>query len=249
MCGHGTLAITKVVFETGLVKKEGPVRSLTISVPAGLVHAQAFMAEDGSVRKTTFRNVPSFVHLRDQRVSITELGVSVSFDVAFGGAFYAIVEAQPLGLTLDSQGYAEIIRYGRAIKESIVASSDEIKHPYEGDLGSLFGVIFTSPAHDSKNHSRNVSVFEDGAVDRSVCGSGVSARAALHFARGELGLGEEIRIESIVGSVMSVKVLQEVEFGGFDAVLPEVGGEASITGRSELYFSKDDIFKEGFKLR
>ncbi len=174
----------------------------------------------------------------------------MKFDIAFGGCFYAIVDATPLGLELDSQNYADLIRYGQQIKNEILASpSIKIRHPYEEDLSSLFGVIFTGPARSSSNHSRNVCIFEDGLVDRSSTGSGVSARAALHFAQGELKLGEEVRIESIVGSVMSVKVVEQLRFGEFDAVVPEVSGEASTTGRHEFYFDKDDIFKEGFKLR
>jgi proline racemase len=250
MCGHATLAVTKVAFETGLVKKEGSIKSLNIAVPAGLLYAKAFMAEDGTVTKTSFRNVPSFVYLRDQKVSIPEFGTEVQFDIAFGGVFYAIVDAQPLSLTLDAESYGILIRYGLAIKKAILALPEiEIKHPFEADLSSLFGVIFTTPAHDTMNHSRNVSVFEGGSVDRSSCGSGVSARAALHLARGELKVGDEVRIESVVGSIMSVKVVEQVKYGEYDAVVPEVGGEASITGTHELYFHKDDIFKEGFKLR
>lgn len=248
MCGHGTLAITQVAFETGLVKKESPISRLTIAVPAGLVYATAHIATDLSITKTTFRNVPSFVYLRDQKLFVPELGIAVNFDISFGGVFYAIIDAQPLGLTLNSESYTEIIRYAQVIKKAIV-SAIEVKHPYEKDLSGLFGVMFTSPAHDSKNHSRNVNVFEDGAVDRSACGSGVSARSALLFAKEELKMGEEISIESIIGSLMSVEVVEQVQFGHFEAVVPEVGGVASITGKHEFYFAEDDIFRNGFMLR
>ena len=218
-------------------------------MPAGLVYAKAFVANDGTLAKTTFRNVPSFAYLLQQSVTVPDLG-DLKFDISFGGAFYAIVDAQPLELGLNSDNYAKLIEYGRKIKKAILSASHiTIKHPFEEDLSSLFGVIFTAPPLDRANYSRNVTVFEDGDVDRSSCGTGVSARAALHHVKGELKPSEEIRIESIVGSVMSVKILEEVEFGGYAAIVPEVGGEAFITGRHELCFHEGDIFKEGFKLR
>jgi trans-L-3-hydroxyproline dehydratase len=249
MCGHAILAITKVAFETGVVKKDGVERDLTIAVPAGLVIAKALVAKDGTVTKTTFRNVPSFVYLLDQQVNVPGVG-EVTFDVAFGGAFYAVVDAVSLELFLNPESHSKLIEYGRKVKSAILSMPHlTITHPFEDDLSSLFGVIFTGPPHNTANHSRNVTVFEDGEVDRSSTGTGVSARAALHFAKGELKLGEEITVESIVGSVMSVKAAEEVKFGDYDAVVPEVSGEAHITGRHELYFQKDDTFKEGFRLR
>jgi len=246
MCGHAIIALTKFVIETGLVQSDGPDFQITFNVPAGKVYARALI-EKGQVRAASFRNVPSFLYLRDQSVEVPGLG-PVRFDVAYGGAFYAFVEAEPLGLSLTAADYSRLIDYGRRIKRA-VASNYSIEHPFENDLSFLYGTIFIAPAEDPGHHSRNVCVFAEGEVDRSPTGTGVSARAAIHYARGELQLNQKITIESIVGSVMTVAAVEVTKFGPFDAVIPEVSGTASITGRSEFYFDPDDPFREGFVLR
>jgi proline racemase len=246
MCGHAIIALTKLALETGLIRKEGANPQLTINVPAGKVQAQAVL-EDGKVRDVSFRNVPSFLYLRDGRVQVPGLG-PVSFDIAYGGAFYAFVEAQRLGLSLTPDHYQQLIDWGRRIKHSVMADFP-IKLPFEDDLSFLYGTIFTGPALQFGHHSRNVCIFAEGEVDRSATGSGVSARAALHYARGTLRLNEKITIESILGSTMTVQAVEATKFGPYDAVIPEVGGTASIIGRNEFYFDPEDPFKEGFILR
>jgi proline racemase len=246
MCGHAILAIAKVVLETRLVKKEQ--EEVNIAVPAGIVHAHAVVGENGEVKKSSFKNVPSFVYLLNQYVAVPGTEGGVKFDVAFGGAFYAFVDADVLKLDLTPENYRTLIDSGRRIKKAIVESVT-FEHPFESDLSGLFGVIFIGKAHDPAHHSRNVNIFEDGDVDRSSTGTGVSARAALHFAKGELAMNESIEIESIIGSTMTVSVIEEVMFGNYKAVVPEVGGEAYITGRHELYFYPEDPFSKGFMLR
>ena len=246
MCGHAILALTKLVIETGLVRKEGREAELTFNVPAGQVQARAII-ENGTVRESSFRNVPSFLYLQDQQIKVSGIG-TVRFDVAYGGAFYAFVQADPLGLSLTAEDYSRLIDYGRRIKES-VAQSFSIAHPFESDLSFLYGTIFTGPALEAGHHSRNVCVFADGEVDRSPTGTGVSARAAIHYAKGELQLNEKITIESILGSLMTVRAVAVTKFGPYDAVIPEVSGTASITGRNEFYFDPNDPFREGFILR
>jgi proline racemase len=124
-----------------------------------------------------------------------------------------------------------------------------VEHPFEKDLSFLYGTIFTGPAQQQGHHSRNVCVFANGEVDRSATGSGVSARAALHHAKGELRLSEEITIESILGSTMTVRAVEQTKYGPYAAIVPEVGGTAFVTGRSEFYFDPDDPFLNGFILR
>ena len=172
----------------------------------------------------------------------------VKFDVAYGGAFYAFVEASSVGLKLHSDELPRLIDYGRRIKHAVMNNFD-IKHPFEEDLSFLYGTIFTGPALEPGNHSRNVCIFADGEVDRSATGSGVSARAALHQAKGDLKTGQKITIESIVGSTMSVKVVELKRFGPYDAVVPEVSGTASFTGSNEFWFDPEDEFGDGFILR
>ena len=242
MCGHAIIALTKLAIESGMV--EGP--GVSFNVPAGRIEATATI-ENGRVVRTAFRNVPSFLYQRDRVISVKGLG-PVTFDIAYGGAFYAMVDAGPLSLTLESSNYSALIEAGRKIKHAIMKAMP-IEHPFERDLSFLYGTIFTGPAREPGHHSRNVCIFAEGEVDRSATGSGVSARAALHYAKGELGLNEKITIESIVGSTMTVQAVEQTKFGPHDAIIPEVSGTAFITGRNEFYFDPDDPFGDGFIFR
>jgi len=242
MCGHAIIALTKLVIETGLVTKN----EMTFNVPAGRILARATVI-DGEVTETSFQNVPSFLYLREQQVEVPGIGL-VEFDVAYGGAFYAFVKSDSVGLTLEPEHFNSIIEYGRRIKHAVMAQFP-ITHPFEPDLSFLYGTIFTGPPRDPSHHSRNVCIFADGELDRSATGSGVSARAALHFAKGELGLNSKVTIESILGSTMSVSVVSTTNFGPHDAIIPEVSGTASIIGRNEFYFDPDDPFRAGFIFR
>jgi len=242
MCGHAIIALTKLVIETRLVEKH----EITFNVPAGRILARASMT-NGEVTGASFRNVPSFLYLCDQHVDVEGIG-PVEFDVAYGGAFYAFVSAEAVGLELTPQHVDRVIDYGRRIKRAVM-DQFPIKHPFEEDLSFLYGTIFTAPPLDPAHHSRNACVFAEGELDRSATGSGVSARAALHFAKGELGLNQRVTIESILGSTMSVEVVEVTKFGLYDAVVPEVSGTASITARNEFYFAPDDPFRNGFIFR
>jgi trans-L-3-hydroxyproline dehydratase len=243
MCGHAIIALTKLVVETQLVDKH----EITFNVPTGRILARASVS-GGKVIEASFRNVPTFLYLRDERVEVEGIG-SVEFDVAYGGAFYAFVNAQGVGLELTPEHFERVIDYGRRIKRAVM-NRFPIKHPFEEDLSFLYGTIFTAPALDpAHHHSRNVCIFAEGELDRSATGSGVSARAALHFAKGELGLNERVTIESILGSTMSIEVVDVTKFGPYDAVIPEVSGTASFIGRNEFYFDPDDPFRKGFIFR
>lgn len=244
MCGHAVIALTRLVVESGLVPRGR--HDIAFNAPCGRIAARAHM--DGEkVAASSFRNVPSYVALADASVDVPGLG-AVRFDVAYGGAYYAIVEAAPLGLTLDAASHDRLIDCGRRIKQ-VVQQSHPISHPLEPDLSFLYGTIFTGPARQAGHHSRNVCIFADGEVDRSATGSGVSARAALHHARGELAIGETITIESMIGSTMDVRVAEQVDFAGLPAIVPEVSGKAHFTGRSSFWIEPDDALGTGFLLR
>lgn len=242
MCGHATIALTKLVVETKLVDKN----EVVFNVPAGRIEAKAKVV-DGRVVESSFRNVPSFLYLREQHVDVPGIG-RVQFDIGYGGAFYAFVRAEEAGVTLAPENFNQLIDYGRRIKGEVNARFT-ITHPYEADLSFLYATIFIGPPVDPAHHSRNVCIFAEGELDRSATGSGVSARAAIHFAKGELDLNERVTIESIVGSTMSVKVAEVTKFGPYDAVIPEVSGTASITGRHEFCFDPEDPFRNGFIFR
>ena len=177
MCGHAVIALTRLVLESGMAGDRSNKPFLLIDAPPGRVVASATMDGDTIIR-TSFINVPSFVLLKDEKLEVEGVG-SVRFDVAFGGAFYAICDAGQLGLSLEAHEFSRLIDFGRRIKNKIMAVHS-IQHPFEEDLGFLYGTIFTGPPLDKSNHSRNVCIFAEGELDRSSTGSGVSARAALH---------------------------------------------------------------------
>jgi len=246
MCGHAIMALAKMTLDTGMIHKKGNHPEIKMDTPAGLVKATA-LRKDGKVTEVSFLNVPSFVYLKDQQIQVPGLG-GVNYDIAFGGAFYAFCQAEELDVSLKPEHFHDLISLGRSIKKTVMDSVD-IQHPFEKELGFLYGTIITGPSEKKSNHSRNVCVFADGEVDRSPTGTGVSARAALHFSRGEIKKGDSLVIESIIGTEFEVKVKEVTRFGAYEAVIPEVTGKASITGQHKFYFDPDDPLKNGFILR
>jgi trans-L-3-hydroxyproline dehydratase len=223
-----------------------PETRVQIDTPAGLVTAHA-RVQDGQVQSVYFYNVPSFVLALDEPVAVPGLG-TLRYDLAFGGAFYAFVQAAEVGVTCTPQDYRVLIEKGMAIKRAVMAQR-VIAHPIEEDLGFLYGTIFISPPADPQAHSRNVCVFAEGEVDRSPTGTGVSARAAIHHARGEMEVGESMIIESILGTRFRVRVKEATTFGPHAAVIPEVEGRAYITGCHTFTLDPEDPLRAGFILR
>jgi proline racemase len=246
MCGHGIIAVTRVAVELGLVQVAEPITPVGIDTPAGLVRAFA-RVEDGKVGSVYFHNVASFVESMDREVEVPGLG-SVRYDIAFGGAYYAYVDAGSVEVELGPANHDELVSMGRAIKRAVVASHP-LQHPQDADLSFLYGTIFVGPAHNPENHSRNVCVFADGEVDRSPTGTGVSGRLALHHARGEISPEKAIVIESILGTTFSGRVVREIDFCGTPSIIPEVEGRAFVTGRHEFVIDPADPLQEGFLLR
>jgi proline racemase len=245
MCGHGIIGITKVALETGLLPMVAPETTVRIDTPAGLVTAHARVA-GGHVQSVYFQNVPSFVLCLDETIDVPGLG-RVRYDIAFGGAFYAYVQARDVGVTCRPEDFRPLIEKGAAIKRTIMASRP-IPHPFEADLSFLYGTIFVEPQGEPV-HSRNVCIFAEGEVDRSPTGTGVSGRLALHYARGEIGIGEPIVVESIVGSRFTGRIVDSTTFGPYPAIIPEIEGTAHITGRHEFLIDPEDPFRDGFILR
>ncbi len=246
MCGHGIIAITKVVLETGLLPMNSPESVVKIDAPAGLITAYAHV-EDGVVQSVRFHNVPSFVLALDETVDVPGLG-AVRYDLAFGGAFYAYVQAEDVGLTCTPEDFRPLIEKGMAIKRAVMASRP-ISHPFEEDVSFLYGTIFIGPPLDEGADSRNVCIFAEGEVDRCPTGTGVSGRMAIHHARGQIDFNQPMVIESIIGSRFTGRVIETTTFGPHPAVIPEVEGSAHITGRHEFLIDPSDPLREGFILR
>jgi len=246
MCGHGIIGVTTVVLETGMIPIQKPETTIKIDTPAGLVTAHAKM--DGSrVKSVYFHNVPSFVPVMDDKIDMPGIGI-ITFDIAFGGAFYAFVQAEDADLECTGDYYRELIRKGMAIKRAVMANRS-IEHPFEKDLNFLYGTIFIGPPLSEGADSRNVCIFAEGQVDRCPTGTGVSARMAIHHARGEIGVNEPMVIESIIGSKFTGRVIEATTCGNYPAVIPEVEGTAHITGKQEFLIDPDDPLKDGFILR
>jgi trans-L-3-hydroxyproline dehydratase len=250
MCGHGIVALATVLVETGMLDAGSGAEELDVrfDTPAGPVAATARLGESPNrVRSVAFENVPSFVYARNRTVDVPGVG-SLSYDVAYGGAFYAYCEASEAGVGLEPGDADDLVRVGRAVKEAVAADL-EIEHPVEDDLGFLYGTVLTGPPEGDGADLRNVCVFADGEVDRSPTGTGVSGHLALETDRGRLAPGEPFVVESIVGSRFTGRVVERTTCGGYDAVRPEVEGRASVVGRSEFVLDPEDPFAEGFLLR
>ena len=245
MCGHGIIAVATVALEVGIVPARGPETVVHIDSPAGPIRAVAEV-DRGRVARVRFRNVPSFVLTRDRHVDVAGLG-RVRYDVAYGGAFYAFVDAAQLGLTCRPDEVERLIDAGRAIKRA-VSEAMPIRHPDSDDLSFLYGTIFVAPPLQGAD-SRNVCIFANGEVDRSPTGTGVSARMALHRARGELSVGESMRIESLLGTSFVGRAVEDTVVGPYEAVIPEVEGTAYITGTHTFVVDPDDPLRAGFILR
>ncbi|MEW6744206.1 MAG: proline racemase family protein [Planctomycetota bacterium] len=246
MCGHGIIGLVKVAIDTGLIRAKGDKPIIRIDTPAGRVTATAQL-RSGRVERVAFTNVPSFVLEHDLEVALEGFG-RVTCDIAFGGAFYAYVDARSLGIEIEPAQLGKIIDLGRRIKQA-VRNACRIIHP-EGDedLNFLYGTIFVQDSSPPV-HSRNVCVFADGEVDRSPTGTGVSGRAAILHALGKLALGETITIESVIGTRFDVRVVAASRVGPIAAVIPEVSGTAHITGRHEFFIDPEDPLREGVLLR
>ncbi len=231
-CGHGTIALVTWALDEGVVPcREGENR-VVVDVPSGRLETWATV-EAGRVRSVRFRNVPSFVWAKETEAA----GRVVA--VAFGGAFYASLEER-----VEPRELPRLIELGRAIKAAIEAEQDVV-HPLEPELRGIYGVIFWQDERGESLTQRNVTVFADGEVDRSPCGSGTSARLALLHDEGRLATGEPFLHRSIVGTEFTGRVVEETAEG----VITEVEGSAHLTGRHEFVLEPDDELGEGFLLR
>lgn len=246
MCGHGVIALTTVLLETGRLPASEPQTTVRFDTPAGLVTARAAVA-GGRVRTVRFVNVASFVLGLDLEVGVAGLG-TVRYDLAYGGAFYAYVRAAEAGVGCRARDLRELIARGRAIRQAIAAAAP-VEHPLEPELGFLYGVIFTEDSPRDGVDSRNVCVFADGEVDRSPTGTGVSGRLAIEHARGALEPGRPLVLESLVGSRFTGRILETARCGPHPAVIPEVEGTAHLTGRHEFWVDPNDPLAAGFLLR
>jgi proline racemase len=268
MCGHGIIAVTTIAIERGLIWLASPEpgggggsnaghasegakpTSLEIhyDTPAGPVQARAHLSHYGDavrVESVAFRNVASFVFEPSLMVSIGARKIPV--DVAFGGAFYAIVDSEAAGVPIDSAHLPELRKLGMTIARE-VEKLRRIVHPIDAGLEGIYGTIFTAPAQLADAHLRNVTVFADAEVDRSPCGTGTAAVMAVLNDMGLLLDDVPFVHESIVGTTFKGRVVDRVKVGEKPAIVPEIEGSAWITGEHTFLIDGDDPLKAGFRL-
>ena len=246
MCGHGVIAVTTIAIERELIWPGGP--KLVLDSPAGRIEASASVSESTGQRKVSsvsFRNVASYVW--EAGIPVTVGGRTLLVDVAFGGAFYAIVDAESAGLAVDASRLGELRRLGMEIKRE-VERLRQVSHPEDAGLQGIYGTIFTAPAQHPDAHLRNVTIFADAEVDRSPCGTGTAAVMAVLSEMGVLSEDAPFVHESIVGTLFVGRIAGRRPVGEIAAIVPEIQGSAWITGEHTFLIDGDDPLRSGFRL-
>jgi len=247
MCGHGVIAVVTMALERGLiVPRNGD--AIVLDSPAGQIRARAIVRRDAGgtrVERVSFVNVPSFTLHAALPIRLGSREVNV--DVAFGGAFYAIVDAESAGLPVRAEYLSDLRRAGMAIKHAVEAAV-QVAHPEEPGLNGIYGTIFTGPPSSETAHLRNVTIFAEAEVDRSPCGTGTCAVMAVLAAMGLLGPDQPFVHESIIGTSFHGRVVGETTVGEYPAILPEIEGEAYITGENVFLIDERDPLRHGFRL-
>jgi proline racemase len=251
MCGHGTIAVTTMAIERGLLMPRTEGR-IVYDSPAGRIEAAyvlerpaAGSASRGRVPRVSFQNVPSFVRYAGLRVDAG--GRTLPVDVAFGGAFYAIVDGEAAGIPLDIAHVPELKRLGMAIKRAVEAGH-RVTHPTEEGLKGIYGTIFTAPARAADADLRNVTIYADAAVDRSPCGTGTCAVMAVLDAMGLLSADRPFVHESVIGTRFEGRIAGRTTVGDFPAIVPEIAGSAWITGEHTFLIDDEDPLGAGFRV-
>jgi proline racemase len=257
MCGHGIIAVTTMAIERSLIYSKkaqgangGKPTSMEIryDTPAGPVQARAHLAHHGDsvrVESVSFTNVASFVFEPSLMVPVGPRKIPV--DIAFGGAFYAIVDSEAAGVPIDAAHLPELRKLGMTIARE-VERLRRVVHPNDAGLEGIYGTIFTAPAHNAEAHLRNVTIFADAEVDRSPCGTGTAAVMAVLNDMGLLLDDVPFVHESIVGTTFKGRVVDRVEVADKSAIVPEIEGSAWITGEHTFLIDGDDPLKAGFRL-
>ncbi|HUF46842.1 MAG TPA: proline racemase family protein, partial [Vicinamibacterales bacterium] len=255
MCGHGIIAVVTIALERGLLRGRAEpgaggddVRAVTLDAPAGRICARARLTSAAGrtrVESVSFVNVPSFALASGVPLRLGSRAFPV--DVAFGGAFYAIVDAESAGLAMTSDGLVELRRAAMSIKEA-VERAVTVVHPLEPGLAGIYGTIFTGPPARPDAHLRNVTVFAEAEVDRSPCGTGTCAVLSVLDAMGLASPTEPFVHESLIGTTFSARIVGRTDVGPHAAIVPELSGEAWITGEHTFIVDDRDPLRGGFRI-
>jgi len=245
MCGHDTIGVCTTLVETGIIPPVEPYTYINLDTPAGLVKTKV-LVENGVAKEVSFTNVPSFVFARDLEVEVPEYG-TVKLDIAYGGNYYAIVRSKDVGLDVTPANASKFVQIGNIIRTA-VNKQVQVYHPEKEFITEVTHVEFSDDPQHPEATVKNAVVVPPGAIDRSPCGTGTSAKMASLYAKGKLAIGEDFVHESIIGTLFKCRILAETTVGEFPAIIPEVAGSAYVTGMHTFVIDPDDPIKEGILL-
>ncbi len=257
MSGTNTICTATVLLETGMIPMKEPITEFTLEAPAGLVRIHAEV-ENSKVKRVTFRNVPAFATHLDAKVEVPNLG-TVTVDVAYGGMFYVIADAEALGLRLTPDEGRDIVRVGEMIKAA-TREQLPVVHPENPGIAGVTIAQLSGPPSRPDAARKNAVIVSTGTldwdkpeswtgiIDRSPCGTGTCAKMATLHARGKLGLNREFNHEGILGTIFTGRLVGETMVGPYPAVIPTLSGEAWITGITQYVLDPSDPFPEGFTI-
>jgi proline racemase len=244
MSGHGLVAVTTIALERGLLMAGGDGLSVTFDTAAGVVRARATGGSE-AVERVSFVNVPSFVI--QGGLVVKAAGRHVRADVAFGGAFYAIVDSEGVGLSVDSSHVPELRRTGIEITRAVDAAQ-AVAHPVDPRVEGVSGTIFTAPPRGRGADLRNVTVLGDGQIDRSPGGTGTAAVMSVLDAMGLIADGQRFVHEGLIDTRITGRVVSRTSVGAYDAIVTEMEGSAWITGEHTFLASPGDPLRGGFRV-
>ncbi|MFJ5713971.1 proline racemase family protein [Neobacillus sp. NPDC093127] len=244
MCGHDTIGVCTALVESGLITVQEPVTSLKLDTPAGLVEVE-IAVEGGKAKEVSFCNVPAFL-LKSVSVDVEGIG-QVDADIAYGGNFYAIIDAKSVGLELIPENASLIIEKAITIRNTINEKTEVVHPKYPFIRGLTHVEFYTNPTHKDAD-VKNTVIVPPGGIDRSPCGTGTSAKLAVLYANQKIALGEEFVHESIVGSLFRGSILETTNVEGVEAVVTKIAGSAWLMGMHRFFYHKEDPLKEGFLL-
>ena len=244
MCGHCIIGAATTVLAAGLLEITGDTTGVAFETLAGLVHCDVD-TRGGNVGAVTLRNVASFLLHRDAQVEVPDLG-QILVDVAFGGDFYAIVDADVLGFVVGPEHEKTLGSWSQAI---VGAVNDQLTicHPVTSTIDRLYEVLWTTES-SAVDVYRHAVVSPPATFDRSPCGTGSSARLAALWARGVVPVGRTVQFEGVLGTRFRAVATELTDVGGMPAILPQVTGRAYVTARSTIMLDPDDPFPGGYRL-
>ncbi len=244
MCGHGTIGTVTFALERGLAQPREP-GTLHLDTPAGPVTAEYRMA-NGYVESVRLTNVGAYLAAEDVTVDCPGLG-EITVDIAYGGNFYAIVEAQANYPGLEDVSVGDLLRTSPALRTAL-NEAIEIAHPEDPTIAGISHILWTGVPRHPDAHARNAVFYGAKAIDRSPCGTGTSARMAQLCAKGKLKVGDTFIHESIIGSLFHGRVEAETRVGNYEGIVPSIEGWARITGFNTIFIDPRDPYAHGFQV-